>query len=177
MAVVAALALLATLASAAAPPVQTNTSHAPTEIQLEDSLVFVPSLIAVEPGDSVSLILINVGQITHTFTLYVERDPSVPLGDNTAFQAYNQAQTKIKDVTLGPGEQTQIQLTAPSAAGTYIFVCTEPGHAVGGMHGVLSVGTPPGDGGISGLTVGIAIAVGLGVIVVVALFLLKKRGR
>lgn len=44
----------------------------------------------------------------------------------------------IKTKLLGPGESETVSFTAP-AAGAYDYICTFPGHALTGMHGVMTV--------------------------------------
>ena len=39
----------------------------------------------------------------------------------------------------GPGETVKIEFTVPEEPGTYVFVCTFPGHYLAGMKGVLTV--------------------------------------
>ncbi len=45
------------------------------------------------------------------------------------------ARTKI----LGPGETETLTFTAPSAPGSYEYICTFPGHFGGGMKGFLKI--------------------------------------
>ena len=40
---------------------------------------------------------------------------------------------------LGPGESDTVTFTAPSAPGSYVFLCSFPGHFQVGMRGVLTV--------------------------------------
>ena len=42
----------------------------------------------------------------------------------------------------GPGETVTIRFTVPEEPGTYVFVCTFPGHYLAGMKGVLTVKAP-----------------------------------
>ena len=42
----------------------------------------------------------------------------------------------------GPGETVKVEFTVPEEPGTYVFVCTFPGHYLAGMKGVLTVKAP-----------------------------------
>ena len=106
---------------------------------LRDSLSFEPVLLSVRAGHSMSLLLINAGALTHTFTLFAQADASVPVESISALQVYYDANTKIVDLSLAGGEQQISNSTAPMTAGMYTFVCMIPGHAVGGMHGLMIV--------------------------------------
>jgi uncharacterized cupredoxin-like copper-binding protein len=126
------------------------------DVQLKDTLAFDPRQITAQPGEPLSLRLINDGVDAHTFTLFKARDPSVPLSDFAALLDYNATQEKIVDVYAGPGEVSWANFTAPSEPGNYVFVCMIPGHAAGGMHGVLTVGAPPA-GGLPLVAVGLIV--------------------
>ncbi|MFQ5839031.1 MAG: plastocyanin/azurin family copper-binding protein [Thermoplasmata archaeon] len=117
-------------------------------VHLKDSLSFDPSAISVQPGEEVNVTLVNDGIVEHTFTLFAELNALVPLSDFTALRDYYQQAELIVDVSLQGGETGWAEFTAPIAPGNYILVCMVPGHAAGGMHGILTVGTtsPPGPG-------------------------------
>lgn len=139
-------------------------------VHFRDTLVFDPDVISADPGEELVFTFVNDGATRHSFTLYAERDPSVPLDDETALQDYNATHTKLLDVWLQGGEQTTVTINAPSEAGTYVFVCMAPLHAVADMHGRLLVGVSTG---ISPLIIGVIVGV-VAVVVVVAFFLMRR---
>jgi nitrite reductase (NO-forming) len=88
-------------------------------VQATDSLQFNPNTITVSPGAKVTLNVNNVGGAAHNFTA-----PSLNVG---------------QPVDLPSGKTTAVSFTAPSAAGTYAFWCSLPGHAEAGMTGAVVV--------------------------------------
>ncbi len=143
------------------------------DVRLRDSNDFAPDRIAAQPGESLTLHLINDGFAPHSFTLFSDRNPSVPLSDEADLQAYNATHIKLVDVWLKGGEGATVTFTAPSENGTYVFVCMVPLHTVGGMHGQLIVGEEPS--GIEPMTVGVIVAISVAVAAISILVLLKRR--
>jgi plastocyanin len=153
--------------------------HAQTNltITMRDSLAFEPASFTVAPGESVSLTLINGGGLQHTFTLFGQADANVPVNDFSALQAYDNANSKIVDMSFNGGQQDSASFTAPTTEGTYTIVCMVAGHAAGGMHGTMGVSSTPDSGPapIDPLFIGIIIAVVVIVIAVAAVFVLRRR--
>ncbi len=146
-------------------------------LTMRDALTFSPGSFSAAPGESVSLTLINAGALDHTFTLFAQADATVPVDDNAALQAYDAANTKIVDMSFAGGAQNSASFTAPTTEGTYTFVCLVAGHAVGGMHGTMTVTSPAPDGPalIDPLLIGVVVAVVVIVIAVSAVFILRRR--
>jgi len=84
------------------------------ELRLRD-YSFDPNTIVLKPGERVSIILVNEGRYSHTFTIDA-------LGI---------------DISLSPGERKTIDITAPSSPGSYTFYCKP--HRGLGMTGNISV--------------------------------------
>ncbi len=80
---------------------------------------FDPDVITVDLGQDVTVVVENVTDIDHTFTID-ELDV---------------------DVSLAPGAQEEVTFTA-AEEGTFEFYCDEPGHRDAGMYGYLEVGDP-----------------------------------
>ncbi|MEE9173585.1 MAG: plastocyanin/azurin family copper-binding protein [Thermoplasmata archaeon] len=149
-------------------------------ITMADALTFSPKTFSAEPGESVSLTLINAGALPHTFTLFAEADASVPVSDNSALQTYYNDNTPLRDVDFDGGMQDSVTFTAPMTEGIYTFVCIVSGHSVGGMHGTMTVASPapPDDeppAPIDPLLIGVVIAVVVIVIAIAAVFILRRR--
>ncbi len=141
-------------------------------IHLKDTLRFDRDIITALPGEEITLTVVNDGSALHSFTLFAERDPDVPVGDDGALQAYNATHAKVVEVWLQAGEEETVTFSAPTQEGTYVFVCMEELHAVGGMHGELIVGET---GGLSPVVIG--VIVGVVAVVAVVVFLFFRRGR
>jgi len=89
-------------------------------VTLGPGFVFNPDMITVDPGRPVDLVVENLNDIDHTFTI-----------DELDI-----------DLRVAPGQQQEITFT-PAETGTFEFYCTEPGHRDQGMVGWLGVGEEP----------------------------------
>ncbi len=138
-----------------APPAA---AQLPLTIEMRDALAFEPGSLSAEPGENITLRLVNGGVLPHTFTLFAEANAQVPVDDNAALMDFYGRSATLVDTFLEGGEEVTVIFTVPVAEGVYTFVCIVPGHSVGGMHGLMFVGVAPGDGDIFG---GIGIIQGL----------------
>jgi plastocyanin len=176
-----AFVLLATMVMAAIPlfaaPGPQVLGQASFTITMRDALSFDPASFSVAPGVSVSLTLINAGALDHTFTLFGQVGANVPVNDFNALQAYYNANSNLVDMNFGGGAQDSASFTAPTAEGTYTFVCMIAGHAAGGMHGTMVVSATPDEGPapIDPLLIGVVIAVVVIVVGVAFVFILRRR--
>ena len=107
----------------------------PGEVSLEfegnDMFQFTPATAVVPAGSQVTVTFNNVGVLEHNWVLIPNDVAPEQARDSDA----------ISGATSGPvafGGSATFTFTAP-AAGSYKFVCTVPGHAVGGMVGTLTV--------------------------------------
>lgn len=153
--VIALMALFVLTSQPGIPPAEAQVS---LTVRLND-FSFEPSIIVAQPGEEVSVLLINDGLVDHTFTIFAEPNADLPLDNNEALQAHYQQAELVVDVRLSPGESGWANFTAPSTEANYILVCMIPGHAVLGMHGVLRVGNPQGPGPGLDLQIGIVQAI------------------
>ncbi len=80
---------------------------------------FDPDVITVDLGQDVTVVVENVTEEDHTFTID-ELDV---------------------DVSLAPGAQEEVTFTA-AEEGNFEFYCDEPGHRDAGMYGYLEVSDP-----------------------------------
>jgi plastocyanin len=127
-------------------------------IDFRDALAFEPASFSADPGENVTLRLVNGGVLPHTLTLFAEANAQVPVDDNAALMDFYALSVTLVDTHLEGGEEATVTFTVPTEEGVYTFVCIIPGHSVGGMHGVMFVGVDPGDGGLFG---GIGIVQGI----------------
>lgn len=143
-------------------------------VEMRDTFTFVPDTIRVQPGEQVSLRIVNTGIATHTFTLFAQVNAQVPFDDFTELTAYNDSNAKLADVWLPGGEATWANFTAPTQEGSYVFVCMIAPHAQLGMRGVMVVTTQTG---LDIVTIAIIAGVTIPVAIVAVIFVLRMRKR
>ena len=107
-------------------------------------------VIEVKPGEKIKIVFKNVGKLPveamgHNI-VFLKKGTDVAAfctagitAKNTDYIAADQNDKVIaKTKLLGPGEQDEVEFTAPLDLGDYPYVCTFPGHfAV--MQGVMQV--------------------------------------
>ena len=140
------LGLVATACGTAATPIPLATTvpfvetkisptEAPTKgpearkvlLETTESLKFSPSMIRVEPGESIEFIITDTSGFAHTLTI-----------------AASKAKRKIlQDVTLVGDETKSVQVTFPEETGTLYLFCRP--HEWAGMIGTIGVGVGPDD--------------------------------
>lgn len=106
------------------------------EVRMSDDLRFDPSTIAVASGETVRFVLVNEGQAVHEFLI----------GDEAAQTEFEEemAGGVHHDIDAGmavePGQTETFDYTFPDTAGELLAGCHEPGHYVGGMVAIITVG-------------------------------------
>lgn len=152
-------------------------AQVPLTIDLRDTLAFEPNTFTVDPGENVTIRVVNGGILQHTFTLFAEANAQVPVDNNAALQDFYARSPTLVDVDLSGGLEDTVNFTAPMTEGVYTFVCMVPGHSVGGMHGLMFVGMAPtgGDpfGGI-GIVQGLLIIALIGVVVFAVIYQIRS---
>jgi plastocyanin len=150
-------------------------------ISATSSFSFVPDSFTVEPGSLVHLVVTQLADFNHTFTLSPAVNVTIPSADDPAqVAAFFNAHTPIANLSLGStaGKQTSVTFTAPTALGAYEFVCLIHFPT---MTGIMTVAnTPPSSGSSSSPTPVelVAIGAGVGVVVVaIALFAWSRARR
>ncbi len=163
-----ALALMGMIALTLSVPSQAKEMT----VRMKEPFAFDPPSMEAMPGESITLLVINEGTTRHSFTLFEEKDASVPWQNDPDLQQYNTTHDKIVDVWLDGGNEKTVTFTAPVEPGTYTYVCMVPLHASGGMRGELVVSEEPG--GIDSLTIGIVVGIVIVVVAVVVLMFLRR---
>jgi uncharacterized cupredoxin-like copper-binding protein len=97
---------------------------------MDDKLEFVPTEVAVKPGETILFVLANVGSaITHEFQL----GPA----DRVALDQVD-GQIVVEVDKVEPLHVDYVTYTFGSV-GPYAFACHEPGHYEAGMKGVIDL--------------------------------------
>ncbi|MEO5821284.1 MAG: plastocyanin/azurin family copper-binding protein [Vicinamibacteraceae bacterium] len=138
--------LLLTLAFGGSVAAQTRT----VELVATDAMKFSTATIEAKPGETLRIVVRSNGQMpkiamAHNFVLLQPgTDPASFANEGAMHRASDfvapglAGRVIAKTPMAGAGETTEVTLTAPGP-GSYPFVCTFPGHAVGGMQGTLVV--------------------------------------
>ena len=121
------------------------------EIVGTDDMKFSVVTIAAKPGEQIRVRLVAKGgmpkiAMAHNFVL-LAKAADVPKFVNAAAMARTTdfVPAELKDQVLaqttlvGAGETAEVTFKAPTAPGTYTFLCSFPGHFQAGMKGTLTV--------------------------------------
>lgn len=121
------------------------------EISANDTMKFTVVEIRAKAGERLSVTLVNNGNtpkfsMGHNWVLLTASanvDAYLIAAAEAATTDYVPASKRPETLAatklLGPGERDTVTFAAPSAPGTYPFVCSFPGHSQVGMRGVLIV--------------------------------------
>jgi azurin len=121
------------------------------EIVVGDNMNYSVSTITAKPGEPLRVVLKDTGKLpklamAHNFVLLrKDADPKRFVDLSASARDTDFIAPAVKDQVLaatglvGPGETTELTFNAPASPGTYMFVCTFPGHFALGMKGTLIV--------------------------------------
>lgn len=121
------------------------------KIIVQDSLRFSVEEIIAKPGEELTVTLVNNTKLpamamSHNFVL-LKKSADPHAFDQAAAQAQDNdyipkskadeiiAHTKL----VSGGESDSVTFKAPTEPGTYLYICTFPGHFAAGMKGTLVV--------------------------------------
>ena len=141
----AVASVLITLTGAAAAPAKD------VEITAGDNMRFNLATITAEPGQTVHVILTNMGTLPkdvmgHNWILLaLDQDPEAYAKAALGAKADNYEPKSLASHVLaaipllGPRKSDEVTFTAPAKPGKYVFLCSFPAHFAAGMRGVLVV--------------------------------------
>ncbi|MFN7942403.1 MAG: plastocyanin/azurin family copper-binding protein [Thermoanaerobaculia bacterium] len=122
------------------------------KIKATDDMKYSVNHIDAKPGEDLKVLLSGEGamakdQMAHNFILLAAgTDPVAFVTAASMARATGYVPANMKDKILamtpnlvGAGETTEVTFKAPTKPGTYVYVCTFPGHYFGGMKGELVV--------------------------------------
>jgi azurin len=134
-----------------AKPAASSSAARSVELAAGDDMKYSVTEITAKPGETLHVKLVSKGTLpkvamAHNFVL-LKSTAKVNDFANAAAMAratdYIPADMKtdvIAATTLaGPGETVEVTFKAPTAPGTYQYLCTFPGHFAAGMKGTLVV--------------------------------------
>lgn len=143
---------LVALSALAAVPLQARQA-APRTVPMTvgDNMRFDPAAIAAKPGESLRIVLKDVGQMPkvamgHNFVLLKKgANPKDVVDKSATARDTDFIAASVKNLILastklvGPGETVETTFQAPREPGSYTYLCSFPGHYAAGMKGVLTV--------------------------------------
>lgn len=143
---------LVALSALAAVPLQARQAAPRTvPITVGDNMRFDPAAIAAKPGESLRIVLKDVGQMPkvamgHNFVLLKKgANPKDVVDKSATARDTDFIAASVKNLILastklvGPGETVETTFQAPREPGSYTYLCSFPGHYAAGMKGVLTV--------------------------------------
>ena len=107
------------------------------EVRMSDDLRFDPSIIAVEPGETIRFEFINEGQAVHEFLIGDEAAQAEFEEEMAGGEMHHDTDAGI---AVEPGQTETFDYTFPDTAGELRAGCHEPGHYEGGMVANITVG-------------------------------------
>jgi len=177
---VLAAGLVVSLPVAAAAPALTVAATEFVNISATTSLSFVPDSFTVVPGASVHLLVTQMADFDHTFTLSSATNVTIPASDDAAqVAAFFNAHPAIVNISLGStaGAQFPETFTAPAALGTYEFVCLIHFPTMTGVMTVASSLPSPGSSSSPTTLEVVGIGAGVGIVVIAAVVVVWSRAR
>ncbi|NGP75107.1 azurin [Balneolaceae bacterium YR4-1] len=143
--------LLITVLSLSIPGIATAQDAKVVEIKGTDQLKFTKTEITAAPGQEITVKLTTVSKLppsamSHNFLLLTSSVDATKVAQESAkFQDNQYIAPKYEDQIIahtdmaGGGETVTVTFTAPEEPGDYEYICTFPGHYLGGMKGTLTV--------------------------------------
>ena len=116
-----------------------------------DAMQFDVKRIEAKPGEALKVQLTAIStmskqEMAHNFTLLAKGAPvdafimEASMARNTEYIPASKKSLILATTKLaGGGETVEVTFNAPKEPGEYVYVCTFPGHYLGGMKGVLVV--------------------------------------
>lgn len=121
------------------------------EIKGTDQMKFSVTEINAVPGEKIRIVLTTVSKLPKMAMSH----NVVVLQDNTDVEAFANASAMARDngyiapdmkdqiiaatPLAGGGETVEVTFTVPEEPGSYTYICSFPGHFLGGMKGTLNV--------------------------------------
>lgn len=106
------------------------------EVEMRDSMQFVPSKLSVKQGETLRIVVKNAGQLQHEIVLGDEKDLKAHAELMKKFPEMEHAEPNM--LTLAGGKTGEL-VWKFTRAGVVNFACLQPGHFEAGMKGQVRV--------------------------------------
>ena len=150
------------------------------DIQATTTLTFVPNTFTVAPGAAVEVVVTQLANFEHTFTLVNAVNATIPSSDTPAeMYAFIQSHGTLVNVSLGstPGAKFYENFTAPTSPGAYEFLCEVHFPSMTGTMTDSASSPSSSSSGLSVLDYGLIGAVAGIVVIAGVLVAVRRRGR
>lgn len=121
------------------------------EIKGNDQMKFDVTNITAKPGEEIRIVLTTVSKLppaamSHNVVV-LKKDTDVEAFANASAMARDndyiapdkEGEIIAATALAGGGETVEVTFTVPETAGDYPYICSFPGHFLGGMKGTLTV--------------------------------------
>lgn len=106
------------------------------QIEMRDSMQFVPAKVPVKQGETLRIVVKNTGQLAHEIVLGSEKDLRAHAELMKKFPEMEHSEPNM--LTLAAGKTGEL-VWKFSRAGVINFACLQPGHFDAGMKGQMQV--------------------------------------
>lgn len=121
------------------------------EIKGNDQMKFDVTNITAKPGEEIRIVLTTVSKLppaamSHN-VIVLKKDTDIEAFANASAMARDndyiapdkEGEIIAATALAGGGETVEVTFTVPEESGDYPYICSFPGHFLGGMKGVLTV--------------------------------------
>ena len=144
----------ATAPATQAKPAAPAAAGAPRVITIDatDQMKFSVTVINAKPGESLEVVLKGVGAMpkmamAHNFVLLKDTAKADTFANDAVMvgpagnyiPAARKGDVLASTTLVGAGETAKVAFKAPTKPGTYVYLCSFPGHFAAGMKGTLVV--------------------------------------
>jgi uncharacterized cupredoxin-like copper-binding protein len=113
------------------------------EIQMDDKFRFTPGSVAVSAGETVKLVVRNIGKMPHELVLGSEVEIQNHAKLMKTGGAHDEHHASGAAITVAPGTTGELVIRF-AASGSFEMACLIPGHYEAGMRGVVKVAMASG---------------------------------
>ncbi|MBU6305290.1 MAG: hypothetical protein KGO79_07755 [Betaproteobacteria bacterium] len=112
------------------------------EIQMDDKFRFMPGSVAVNAGETLKLIVRNIGKVPHELVVGSELEIQNHAKLMKTGIAHDEHHASGAAITVAPGATGELVIRF-AASGSFEMACLIPGHYEAGMRGVVKVAMAP----------------------------------
>jgi uncharacterized cupredoxin-like copper-binding protein len=112
------------------------------EIKMDDKFRFTPGSVAVNAGETLKLVVRNIGKMPHELVVGSELEIQNHAKLMKTGVAHDEHHASGAAITVAPGATGELVIRF-AASGSFEMACLIPGHYEAGMRGVVKVAMAP----------------------------------